>query len=175
MELFSKDIVAYFSINQIAKLIGKTYPYVNKRVGYLIEEGILKKNVVGASHLCSVNFSNDKAIVLLSLVEIEKRDRFWNTRQELQKAFELIVKDNEERVFHCVLMHKKQLIFVVDDSKCKVKIEGYDTKCVDKPGFKKLLLEGAILQDHTIISGFERYFEFIRGVERELKLKSIPL
>ena len=171
VEVFSKNLVAFYSINQIAKLLKKTYPYVNKRVSYLVDESILKKSVLGSSHLCSLNLANDKCIVLLSLVEIEKRDKFLKRNSKLRKALELLKKEISKRTFHCVLLSKDKIIFVLEDPRFSIVIQGFKSSVVGKEEFLDLLLNSDVLQDHVIVYGFDRYFEFVKEVEDRLRLK----
>jgi hypothetical protein len=65
--LYAKDLSAGFTILQIAKLLGKAYPYINRKVNDFITEGIFTKTVVGKSHLCRIDPHNPKAIVLLTI------------------------------------------------------------------------------------------------------------
>ena len=175
VEAFSKNLVAFYSINQIAKLLKKTYPYVNKRVSYLIEQGILKKSVLGSSHLCSLNLANDKCIVLLSLVEIKKRDRFLKRNSKLRGALELLKKETSKRTFHCILLNKGKIIFVLEDPLYSIVIQGFQSTVVGKKEFLDLLLNSDVLQDHVIVHGFEKYFEFVKEIEKELRLKNMSI
>ena len=175
VEAFSKRLVAFYSINQIAKILNKTYPYVNKRVSYLIEVGILRKSVLGSSHLCSLNLDNDKCLVLLSLVEIEKRDKFLKRNSELRGALELLKKEISKRTIHCILLSKEKIVFVLEDPQYSIVIQGFQSTVVGKEEFLDLLLNNDVLQDHVIVYGFERYFEFVKEVEKELRLKNMPI
>jgi hypothetical protein len=71
LRLYADNLVNLFSINQIAKKLSRKYPYINKKVGMLISSGILKKIVVGRSHLCSLNLDNPKTVLALAMAELE--------------------------------------------------------------------------------------------------------
>lgn len=175
IEAFSKNLVAYYSINQIAKLLKKSYPYVNKRVSYLIKEGILKKSVVGASHLCSLNLTNDKCIVLLTLIEIDKRDRFLKRNAQLKGALGLLNQERSKRTIHCAFLHKGIIYFVLEDPQFSIAIQGFPTAVAGKKEFLKLLTEGEVLSEHVILFGFEKYFEYVKEVEKELRFRNMPI
>lgn len=175
IELFSKNLVAFYSINQIAKLLNKTYPYVNKRVSYLIGEGILKKVKLGAAHLCSLNLSNDKTILLLSLTEIEKREEFIKKNTELGKALELLEQERRNRTIHCAFLHNNTIFFVLEDPQFSIEIQGFQTSVINKDEFLKLVVKGDVLKEHIILYGSEKYFQFIKEVERELKIANMPI
>ena len=175
IELFSKSPIAYYSINQIAKLLDKKYPYVNKRASSLIEQGILKKNVIGASHLCSLNLKNDKSKVLLSLVEIEKRDRFLKKNTELGKVLELLEQERRKRTIHCAFLHNKSIFFVLEDPQFSIEIQGFQTSVLGKQEFLEFLKKEENINSILILYGFEKYFDFVKEVERELRLASMPI
>ena len=76
ISLYDNNLKSLFSINQISKKLDKKYPYINKKVKQLIKSDILQKINFGRSHLCSINLDSDRAIILLSLNEIRKKERF---------------------------------------------------------------------------------------------------
>jgi hypothetical protein len=65
--LFAKNLKAGYTILQIAKLLGKAYPYINRKVNEFITQGILTKTVVGKSHLCHIDLESSQAKVLLTI------------------------------------------------------------------------------------------------------------
>lgn len=160
VELFSENLVASFSINQISKLIKKKYAYVNKRVSHLLKLGILRKRVVGSSHLCSLDLHNEKTVVLLTLVSIEKRDKFLKRRKQVQIQLEKI-KQNRKEIL-CAVANKDRTIVVADRDQ---DIKGIEY--MSRSDFLNFLLNDKA----QVIFGFERYFEMIMEVEKELRLK----
>ncbi len=70
--LYESDLSAGFTILQISKLLGKAYPYINKKVNEFISEEIFRKTVVGKSYLCRLNLGSNQTKILLSLIEIKK-------------------------------------------------------------------------------------------------------
>jgi DNA-binding Lrp family transcriptional regulator len=170
LELFSQRLLAYYSINQIAKKLGKKYPYVNKRVGYLVELGILRKSVIGSSHLISVNLSSDKCVMLLSMVEVEKRDRAIERQNKLQKVLALLDEEKRLRNIYCALVSSNKLIVVTDEVARKRSVGGIDSLFVTREQFRALMLDGDIVNNHLILCGFEAFFGFVKGAEKELRV-----
>lgn len=75
VKLYSKNYVDLLSINEIAKRIGKKYPYVHKKVHEMIESGILNMTQLGRSYLCSINLENEVARGMLG---------FWHSKDSAQ-------------------------------------------------------------------------------------------
>ncbi|GIU70006.1 MAG: hypothetical protein KatS3mg002_1242 [Candidatus Woesearchaeota archaeon] len=74
IKIFEENLSNTFSINSISKILKKAYPNINKKSNYLIREGVLGKIEVGNSYQCYLNLSNDKAKILLAMIEINKKD-----------------------------------------------------------------------------------------------------
>ena len=170
LELFSQNVVASYSINQIAKKLNKSYPYVNKRVSALLDDGILQKRVVGSAHLCSLNFFNDSCIALLSLVEIEKRDAAIKKNRALDMALSWVKEHPKLRGYECMVVSERT-VFLVGDEKPRRKLEGMHQKLISEDQFKNMLEQGKVLKEHVILAGFEAYFMMVREIEAELRLR----
>lgn len=177
IELFSEDIAAFYSINQIAKRLGKKYPYINRRVSFLIDQGILRKSVLGNTYLCSVNLGNDTTIAMLSLVEIERRNVAAQKQASLSRLSDEIKGSRGYAGLVCLILSKERVISVYDTKKQAaagtVKIKGLVGVSIDRQEFLELLCSGGITKDHIILYGFERYFEMVREVEKELRSQQI--
>jgi len=85
------------TINQISKIIKKSYAFTNKYTHELIHKNILKKKIIGPSILCSLNYNNEETIACLVYNSIKKSS-------ELDKKIESKAK--------IVLMHKKKLHYI---------------------------------------------------------------
>ncbi len=81
-----------FTINEIAKNLNEFYSFVHRIINRLTEEGVIIKNKIGKSYICSLNLENEKTLALLNLAEIEKRDEFYNKNKELKLILEDFVK-----------------------------------------------------------------------------------
>ncbi|TRZ54931.1 hypothetical protein D4Q76_01400 [archaeon] len=94
VDLLAKDTGKIFTINEIAKTLGKYYSFVHRTVNRLAKEGVIIKNKAGKSYLCSLNLENEKTLALIKLGEIEKKEEFCNANKELK----LILDDFVESV-----------------------------------------------------------------------------
>lgn len=171
--LYENNIVNLFSINQIASHLGKTYPYINKKVTKMLEEGILKKTVVGKSYLCSLNLENEQTLYMLGLLQSMKKKSF----PQLNSVNRFIEKNMFEVTIHSIVKHKKTLVFIIDDLKDRRKIERtFETaKVIDREEFLDALADSSIFSDHTVLYGFERFMELMKVELDELKRLYSPL
>jgi len=181
ISLYSKDISSLYSINQIAHKLGKKYPYINKKVTLLIKHNIFKKTIIGRSYLCSLNLENDETIYLLILNEIRKKKTELELNPQLPNILEYINKARRILNLQVVLNSKERILFVLESKgdqeqfeKAIVKdvMRGYKTEIYIKEDFLKELLKNKELQEkHIILYGYERYYDYIREIEDELKLR----
>jgi hypothetical protein len=65
LRAFSTDLNIELTINQISKIIKKSYAYTNKYTHELIKEDILKTKKIGSAILCSLNYDNNNTIAAL--------------------------------------------------------------------------------------------------------------
>jgi len=173
ISLYDNNLVNLFSINQIANKLGKKYPYINKKVNELLDQKILNKIVVGKSYLCSLNFENDKTIILLSLLELNKKKR-----QSFENFENFVNKTRLEITIHCIIKFNNRILFVVEDLRDRRKIEREfkGTLVVDKREFLDLLGdEKQLFINHTVIYGREKFFELLKLELDELKRLYSPL
>ena len=181
ISLYSKDISSLYSINQIAHRLGKKYPYINKKVTILIRNKIFKKTIIGRSYLCSLNLKNDETVYLLILNEIRKKKAELELDPNLQEALEYINKASKIANLHLVLKSKDIIHFVLNKEEDKEQFENaivkqamqnYKAEIHTKESFLKILLKNKEVQErHVILHGYEKYYEYIREIEDELKLK----
>ena len=81
-----------FTINKIAKNIKEHYSFVHKTINKLNKENIIIKTKAGKAHLCSLNTDNEKAIILIQLSEIEKKNELYNKNGKLKLMLEDFIK-----------------------------------------------------------------------------------
>jgi hypothetical protein len=181
ISLYSKDISSLYSINQIAHKLGKKYPYINKKVTLLIKNNIFRKTIIGRSYLCSLNLKNDETIYLLILNEIHKKTSELKQNPELQRVMDYVEKAKKLINLQLVLKSKDRILFVLDKPEEKEQFEKavikqamqhYETEIHTKESFLKEMLKAKeIHEKHTILHGYEKYYEFIKEIEDELKLR----
>jgi hypothetical protein len=181
ISLYSKDISSIYSINQIATKLGKKYPYINKKVSVLIKNNIFRKTIIGHSYLCSLNLKNEETIYLLILNEIRKKKAALQKEEELQEIVDYVEKAKKILPIELVLKTDDKIFFVLENEEGKELFEKamvkqamkeYKVKVQSKSSFlKELIEEKDILDHHVILLGYEKYYEYIRKVEDELKLR----
>lgn len=181
ISLYSKDISSLYSINQIASKLGKKYPYINKKVTILIKNNIFKRTIIGRSYLCSLNLKNDETVYLLILNEIHRKTSELKQNPKLHEVIEYVDKAKKLINLQLVLKSKDRILFVLDKPEEKEQFENaivkqamkdYNAEIHTKESFLKEMLKSKELHEkHTILLGYERYYEYIREIEDELKLR----
>jgi len=171
LSLYDSNLVACFSINQISKSLGKAYPYINKKVTGMLNEQILKKIVIGNSYLCSLNLENEKTVLLLSMLELQKR-------KDNKELSQFIENNRWNITIHTVFQHKKQLVFIIENLKDRRKVDRHfpGSIIVDKKEFLDLISEEEeLFRKHTVLYGTERFFELLKLELDQLKKVHSPL
>ncbi len=182
IELYSTNPSSLYSINQIATKLGKKYPYINKKVSILIKENIFKKTIVGRSHLCSLNLSNDETINLLALNEIKRKKQHFDPKLSKNIRFlEYCYKLSKSTGLLAILKFKNTIYFVVETETNKETLEktivsqmlaGFSFTILTKERFLSMLKESIEFQEEkTLIFGFEKYYQIIKEIEDELRIR----
>jgi DNA-binding Lrp family transcriptional regulator len=177
--IFNNEITSVLSINQIAKKLKKAYPHINHKVNELIEEGILKKTVAGRSILCSINIENEKAVLLLSLNEIEKRER--HSKRLSSELLEEISKIRKSFKVYTILIQNKCITFVLDHLYDKEaikngfsKIKEFELRFFSKDEFLETALkDNSLTSGQVILYSPATYFEFISQIKGELVMRAM--
>jgi len=181
ISLYAKDTSSLYSINQIASKLGKTYPYINKKITRLIKNKIFKKTISGRAYLCSLNLDNDETIYLLILNEIKKKKQELTKKPELRKVMSYANKLKKLTGLQLVLKHKNKIIYVLENQQEKEQVQkaslrqvaqGHHATALTKKEFLGELLENKEIQEnHVILYGYEKYYEYLKEIEDELKLR----
>jgi predicted nucleotidyltransferase len=95
IDLLARNTERKFTINEIAKSLEEYYSFVHRTINKLIKDCVIIKEKAGRSYLCSINLSDEKAIALIQLSEIEKRDEFYISNKELKVILDDFVKSAE--------------------------------------------------------------------------------
>ena len=159
--LYKKNPMDALSINEIAKRLGKKYPYVHKRTNELVKEKVLSMVTVGRSNLCTLNIENAYARYILGFFELCNPG---NLDVPQCKAALLCGK------------HKK-VLYIVGLEKGEHMVRGVETKAVDEKAFKALLLNDTegIYSSHRILYGIEYYTHVLLECKEELRRVYNPL
>ncbi|MFH2020364.1 MAG: hypothetical protein ABIJ34_03055 [archaeon] len=104
IKAFSSGIKVELTINQICKIIKKSYAFTNKYVHALAEEGIILKRAIGPSILCTLDMTSERTIACLTYLSIEKASVFLNDSKlniaaNLKEGIVAYVKQNKLHVF----------------------------------------------------------------------------
>ena len=151
---YNTNPIAVFSINEISKRIGKSYPYVNKTVHALIKQGILNRKETGRSHLCSINLANKQAVMLLALTELEKHETIpTNILEEAKKL-------DAQKQHHQALIYDpttKQLLVITNNKPNNTTAKHLNTEQLTK----QLLENKTFYEQKIVISGHEYFYNLI--------------
>jgi hypothetical protein len=144
IELYRKDITRLLSINQIAKELKKTYPYIHKKMTSFLKEGIFSQTKIGNSLLCSINLDNEDAIILLSINESLNKKKTLEKNKNLELlSKKLLENTNEEfmQQFQTIIYSKDRILFVIQDSQRKEALKEELKKKLNKDFGKELKTE----------------------------------
>jgi hypothetical protein len=183
IELFDKNVKASYTINQISKLLKKPYAYTHAKIKKSADDNVIKIRTIGRSSLCSLNLREDKAVVLLILNEIKKKKQFAS----FEKANQALIENTDSIRFnfdiYTVVLDKSadKLIFVLrnaqDSEKIKksLVIKKYPAVFMSLEQFRQSILKSEILQNHIVLCSFEKYFEILQSVEKDLQYLYSPI
>ncbi len=95
VDLLARNAERKYTINEIAKALEGHYSLVHRTIKRMLEEGVIAKEQAGKAHLCSLNFASEKALTLIQLSEIERKNELFNSNKELKLILEDFVKSSE--------------------------------------------------------------------------------
>jgi|GEM_PF-1328922 len=158
VEVFQDDLSSTYSINQVSKILKKSYPIINKKSNFFLKEGVLKKINVGKSYQCFLNLGSDKARVLMALNEIGKKESFIAKGKDSDILMDEISQLSKKFSIDTVLLYKKSLIFVTSEVDKKdemmalsILTKDYTMLFFDKERFTEYFVGNKDLQRYHII------------------------
>lgn len=169
--LYDSNLADMFSINRIASLLKKAYPMINRHVNGMIQRGILKKTIVGRSHLCTLNLARDETLMLLSYLEISKKERVKKNISELASSLREL---RRRRSIRTAILSGKKVIVVLDnvleaDSIREVLAYDGPIAFVDRSTIKRQLIESKeLFRDHVVLFGYELFFDMVQEIKEHL-------
>ena len=118
--------------------------------------------------------NNDKAVIILSLNEINKRNSFLKKNKKTN--FEILSEIKNQFDIYTIFFTCKKLTFVLDyinDKEAIInqfsEINKFELQFFDKSDFHKEILEDdKILKDHIILYSYEKYFELLGEIDEKL-------
>jgi hypothetical protein len=164
IRLFDTNLRGFYTINTIATKLQKAYPYIHRKVHSLIELGVLRSVQVGKSHCCTINLRNRRAVLYLTELELEKRVRLTEKLQAVAKQLEA---DGTLAIETAV--YGNDTIYVIGQGHYP------GTTTVSPAEFKHLLLTTDLFKEHTVLHGYERFFNYLASLQTELDSTYNPL
>jgi len=148
-------------------------------VNELLKDGIFKKIIIGRSYLCSINLRNDKAVYLLILNEIKKKEKFLKKNKKFSEIIPILEKIKSGFKVYTTLALNDSLIFVLDyinDKDAIINkypaIKKLNPVFYDRDSFcDTLIKDDTLVEDKVILYAYETYFELVESVEDKLRLK----
>lgn len=201
VRLYDGNILAEYSINEIAKKLGrKGYSFIYDKVMSMVKAGVLKKRVVGTSALCSLNLSEYGTTLLLCQLEAEKAKELYSKGKALRGILGKLVEESKQtNTVHCIVIfgsyakgtakeksdvdllvvvenRKKETVSRVANTLSMAHAVELNAVVLDKKLFQSMLTSKdanvgkETLRYHVVVYGCERFFEYVREVENELKI-----
>lgn len=169
IEIFREDITRLLSINQIAKKLGKSYPYIHKKVNEFIDEGIFKTKKIGNSILCTINLQNEEARAFLIINEVLHKKKVLKNNPEIKNKLEEIEELKEKNHIWTVIQNSNHTIIISEEKK---EFKGF--KVLNKEEFQQQVFKDySLIKDHTILYHHEEYYEIIGEIEDKLRNKQL--
>ncbi len=83
---------AEFSIRQIAARLKATYSFVYKAVDCMVKDGVLSVAVKGRAKMCALNLESDRAIGLLAMYSVLRKEEFIRRNRIVGEMLSELVK-----------------------------------------------------------------------------------
>ncbi|RLE38495.1 hypothetical protein DRJ17_03780 [Candidatus Woesearchaeota archaeon] len=158
IEILSRDLSKGLTINQISKLLHKSYAATNMLVRGMISDEILNKLIVGNAILCTLNLRNELTRALLAVASVKKKqtDSSWKKKIDIELIDEL----KRRFTIECVFLQDDKLnivcrnVLALQEFLNERKIRAAVFEAADFHVKKDL-------SRSYVIYGFERFWELI--------------
>lgn len=167
--LFLKDISISYSINQIAQELKKPYPFMHQKITDLLKSGILKKTIIGRSHLCSLNLSNEQALALIILATSRKKEQLLkNLSKENHDQICSLKNDENNR---CIFLNDEKIYVLQTHLKLNnPSLKNLKTEHINSDLFQELILsDKKFIAKSVILHSYEKYFHEIDKILTKTK------
>lgn len=181
VEVFQDDLSSTHSINQVSKILKKSYPIINKKSNLFLEEGVLKKINIGKSYQCFLDLNSEKARVLMALNEISRKELFIEKNRNSDILMDELFQLSKKFRIDTVLLYKKSLIFVTPDVDKKdemmqlsILTKDYTMLFLDKIRFQEYFIDNKDLQKyHVILLNVDLCLNILSGISDRLLISGI--
>ncbi len=183
MRLYEPRVKAHYSINQIAKKLGKTYPYIYQTVQGLLEREVLVATPVGRSHLCTLNLRSDECIAILTLNALEERKKALKSKF-VGAVLEAVKRVSPRMPIWTALLVGETVYLVT----CPLDEDEEDTLKHEIPYSALVLLsvpqlrerlraleETELREERVLLHGFANYYGLLASIEDRLQYLYSPL
>ena len=162
IRVFSSGFNRELTINQVAKLIKKSYAFTNTTVHQLINEGILKRRIIGSSILCSLNLASEKAIAFLVFNSIGRTNGFMKSLDDTKrkKLLELTRELENHPILTAYLVGSEVNVVTQDKSQIKLAQKSFKTKIMSKSEFESIV-KSIDFPKMIIIHNHERFWRLM--------------
>jgi len=181
ISVFQEDLSSTHSINQVSKILKKSYPLINKKSNFFLQEGILRKINIGRSYQCFLNMHNDKTKVLMAVNEINKREAFAQKNITFTNLMDELSQLAKKFRIDTVILYKKTLIFVTQDIDKKNEImeisvltKDYNLLFFTRKNFQERFVEDKDLRKyHLILYNTDICLNLITSVADKMMINGI--
>ncbi len=181
ISVFQEDLSSTYSINQVSKILKKSYPLINKKSNFFLKEGVLKKINIGKSYQCFLNMHSDKTKVLMAVNEINKREVFAQKNAQFDGLLDELSQLAKTYRIDTVVLYKKTLIFVTSDTDQKNDIletsiltKDYNLLFFTRKTFQERFVEDRDLQKyHLILYNTDICLSLITNVAEKLLVNGL--
>ena len=181
VEVFQDDLSSTYSINQISKCLKKSYPIINKKSNFFLQEGILKKINIGRSYQCSLNMHNDKTRVLMAVNEINRKESFSAKMKNFDVLMDELLQLTKKFSIDTIILYKKSLIFVTENISRKNEImqlsvltKDYTKLFFTKEDFQEYFIENKDLQKyHLTLYNVDIFLNILADVSDKLLVNKL--
>jgi hypothetical protein len=157
-----------YSINEIARLLHRTYPYVHKKVTELLKDGILSEVALGNVRLCSINLANDDAILLLALNASKKKQIFLKKNAKLQTV---VLALSTLKGMRTMVSNGQDLFLVADEPLVLSAVHAKIMTCGEFQDY--YVVHKDQRKDLIVLSSFESYFLLLKDIQGKLRMEQL--
>ena len=177
--VFQNNLSNTYSINEISRILKKSYPNINKKSNYFLKEGILKKINIGKSYQCFLNLDSEKTKIFMAVNELNIKEEFLKDNKEFGKVFDELSQIYKRFSVDTIIYFKKNLIFILKDLSDKVSISeltvmsrAYNHQFMTVQEFQALFLNDMELQkNHVVLFSVENYLQMLSEINDKLFMK----
>ena len=165
IKVFQDNITETYSINAHSKLLGKAYPYINRKTNFFIKEGILRKINLGNSYQCFLNLKSEKTKIFMMMNELNKRDFYIQKNKISLSEFE------KDSMKNSIILSFDKDFYIISASNDVIS-GSFRLKSMAIDKLAELILNGHGSRI-IVLNNIENYVNIISGLGDEILLKGL--